>query len=396
MVLRAGPPLTSASTRRGERGRLHIGYLSGDFHDHPVAHDVVGLFKLHDRDRFQVTAFSFGPDDASANRKAIMEACDDFYEIRNLDTRAAATFIQNKDVDILVDLKGFTLPHRMEISALRPAPVQVSYLGFPGTSGADFFDYILTDRTVTPLGAEKFYSEKFVHLPVSYHITDDRQKVAAGALSRIDEGLPPDAFVLAGFNRPFKIDREMFATWMRLLKILPDAVLWLLATDPLTAANLRAAAASHGIKPERIIFAKRRKKAEHLERLALADLALDTRIYNGHTTTIDALWVGLPVITILGDHFASRASASLLEALEMPELITRSFKEYQMLIADLARDRGRLAGLRGALREKCKTQPLFNTEKSVRNIERAYLDIWQRYSDGNEPISFDLSQAKIQ
>ncbi len=368
--------------RRHGGGPLRIGYLSSDFHDHATAHLMAGLFAVHDRRRLYVHAYSCGPDDNSAYRRAIRDDCDGFSDIAGLDAADGARRIHADNIDILVDLKGHTRHNRLEIAALRPAPVQVAWLGFPGSSGADFFDYIVTDDIVTPPKAAQYYSEAFAVMPHSYQINNDRQTIDSKQVSRNDFGIPEDAAVLASFNNTYKYEPIMFAAWMEILHAVPYAVLWLQANNALAAENLRACVVAANIDPARLIFAGLLPKSAHLQRLALADLALDTRIYNGHTTTSDALWAGLPVITLRGSHFASRVSASLLTAFGTPSLVTDTLDDYRDLAVSLAGDLARLAALRADIERRRATAPLFDTALFARNLERAYGEMWRRHDAG--------------
>jgi len=313
----------SFSNRRGPRPRLTIGYLSRDFRYHAVGHLVHELFGLHDRGRFAIHAYSFGSDDGSSYRRRIENDCDLFLDVRALDDIETARRIHADGVDILIELTGFTQNNRLGIAALRPAPIQVTYLGFAGTIGGDFFDYIITDRTVTPEDHARFYAEKFVYMPDCY-VVHGREPIATSPPTRAQAGLPDSAFVFCSFNQGHKITPEIFGVWMALLEEFPTSCLWLYKGNPLMIKNLRAAVAEHGVAPDRLIFGEPLPKDQHLARLRLADLALDTPIFNGGVTTSDALWAGLPVVTVTGSHCPSLGSASKLKAIGLPELIAGS------------------------------------------------------------------------
>ncbi len=390
---RSGPPLAPLPRRDVRPERLTLGYLSADFHDHATAHLIAGLFPCHDRDRFAVIAYSYGPDDASTYRRAIERGVDRFVDLRETDDRAAACRIRDDGVHILIDLKGHTRRNRLGICAMRPAPIQVAYLGFPGTTGADFIDYLIADRTVIPKGQEKFYTEKIVVLPHSYQVNDRTQKISADPVSRQEMNLPEDAFVFCSFNNPAKIDPVMFAVWMELLHAVPRSVLWLFRNNPLAERNLRVAAEARGISGERLIFAEMVAKDRHLARLRLADLALDTRIYNGHTTTSDALWAGLPVVALEGRHFASRVSASLLRAMGVGNLVVDSLDAYRDLALRLARDRDTLEAFRRRLAETRLSAPLFDTSRFARALERAFEQMWRIHSAGEAPRAITVDSA---
>jgi predicted O-linked N-acetylglucosamine transferase (SPINDLY family) len=377
----------------GPRGstRLRIGYLSGDFRDHPVSHLARGLFALHDRDSFDIHAFSYGPDDGDPYRGHIAATCEHFIDIAGLDDAEAVEKIAASRIDILVDLTGHTHGTRLEIAAARPAPLQVSYLGYPGTTGAAYFDYIVADHVVLPDDALAAFSEAPIRLPYCYAVTDRGQRIGA-VPTRNEVGLPAQGPVLCSFNDWSKVSRPLFLLWLNILRDLPAATLMLRNHGETTGARLRALAAAHGIAGERLIFVDRyRDKAMHLARLSVADLALDTDHYNGHATTVDALWAGLPVIGFEGRQFANRVSSSMLQAVGMPELITRDHAAYQRLAVMLAGDPGRLAETRAKLAAARDNCPLFDTPRWVRDIERAYRAIWQRRIAGEKPSLLDLT-----
>lgn len=374
---------------RQARARLRVGYLSADFREHPVASLDAELFELHDRGRFEIVAYSYGPDDGSPLRARLVRAFDRFVEVGPLSYADAAARIHADRVDILVDLTGYTALGRPEIAALRPAPIQVNYLGYPGTLGADFMDYIVTDRFITPPGREDDLSEAPVYMRGSYQV-NDRKRTAGDTPPRGELGLPQGSFVFCCFNHTYKILPDVFAVWMRLLAALPHSVLWLLESNPWAAHNLRREAQCRGIDPTRLIFAPPWPQERHLGRIRAADLFLDTRPYNAHTTASDALWVGLPVLTCAGDTFASRVAGSLLTAIGMPELVTRSLDQYEALALNLARNPADLAALRRKLQENRLTTPLFDTPGFARHLEAAYFQMWENYRSGNAPRAIEL------
>lgn len=366
------------SKHRRSTARIRLGYLSSDFRDHATAHLVLDLFKLHDRRLFQVFVYSYGPDDGSSYRRQIMHDSDHFVDLKDFSLVDSAKRIHADKIDILIDLKGHTLNNRLAICALRPAPIQISYLGFPGTLGADFIDYALVDKIVVPSNHAKYYSEILLYLPHTYQITSPKP-LSTQKYTRRDFGLPDSSFVFCSFNSSYKIDPVMFAVWMNILRKVPNSILWLMEKHLLTTTNLRAAAKQSGIDPSRLIFASKLERADHLLRHQLADLALDTRIYNGHTTTSDALWAGVPVITLQGKHFASRVAASLLTAAGLPETITHSLKAYKNLAVQLATHPAKLARLKSYLNFHKQTTPLFDTPSFVTHLEKAYTTIWNTY-----------------
>jgi len=365
--------------------KLRIGYLSSDFHDHATVHLIAGLLKNHDRNNFEIVAYSHGVYDDSVYRKKVVEAVDVFRDISGLNDREAAVVIFKDVIDILIDLKGHTNGNRLEIMALKPAPVSVTWLGFPGTTGADFIDYLIADKIVVPEEETKYYSEKIVYLPDSYQANDNSQKISDKKLKRSDFGLPNKGFVFASFNQAYKITPETFASWMNILKRVPNSTLWLYEKMALASENLKAEAKKAGVDPDRLVFASHLPKEEHLARLKLADLGLDTFIYNGHTTTSDCLWAGVPVVTLKGKHFASRVSASLLTAIGLPELITHSPEEYEKLAIDLASSPQKLLSIHYSLLSKRLSEPLFDTQRFTRNLEKAYQQMWQIYLSGKKP-----------
>ncbi len=373
-----------------DRQPLTVGYLSADFHDHATAHLLGPLFKLHDRTRFRIHAYSYGPDDGSAWRRRLIEDSDAFVHLEALDDEAAARRIREDGVDILVDLKGWTQGSRLGICARRPALVQATYLGFPGTSGAAFLDYAIVDSIVAPPGEDNGFSEKLVRMPHSYQVNDSDPPAAREALSRHDVGLPETGVVFASFNQPYKVEAPVFAVWMNVLKRVPEAVLWQLQGHELAAENLRRAAAAQGVDPARLIFAPMWPKDRHLARLRLADIALDTRTYCGHTSTSDALSVGLPVVAMRGVHFASRVSESCLRAIGAAELVTADPAAYEELAVRLAGDPAALAALKAKLAANRRTHPLFDTRRFARALERAYEEMWRIRCAGEVPRAITI------
>jgi protein O-GlcNAc transferase len=383
-----------AHTPRAERRRIRLGYLSADFHQHATAQLMAELFERHDRHRFEVLAYSYGPDDHSPMRARLQRAFDRFVDIRALSYREAAQRIHADEVDILIDLKGFTRHARPAIAAYRPAPVQVNYLGYPGTMGADFIDYIIVDPFVVPADQQPHFSERLVHLPCSYQVNDRRREVSAQGLSRQDSGLPAEGLVLCSFNNSYKISPEFFDIWMRLLRSVPGSVLWLLESNGLVKGNLRSEAKKRGVDPDRLIFAPVVPLAEHLARHRHADLFLDTLPCNAHTTASDALWAGLPVLTCRGDTFAGRVAGSLLTAVGLPQLIAGSLEDYEQLALALASTPRRLAALRQELEQKRAASSLFDLPTYTANIEAAYTRMWQTWLAGGKPAGFAIDSTR--
>lgn len=362
---------------RPVRPRRRIGYLSAEFHAHATAYLAAELFELHDRARFEVFAYSYGPDDGSPIRARLKRAFDRFVDVRSLTDSEAASAIHADGIEVLVDLKGYTFRARPDIVALRPAPVQVSYLGYPGTMGASFIDHLVGDRIVTPPEDAVHYSEQLALIPGSYQV-NDRQRAVGPTPSRRALGLPERAFVFCCFNQAYKILPEVFSVWTRLLKAVPGSVLWLLEWNPSIPENLRREASRHGVEPERLVFSPFLPVDQHLARMRNADLFLDTLPYNAHTTASEALWVGLPVLTCAGDTFASRVAASLLDAAGLPELVTHSLAQYEALALRLATQPQQLASMRDKLERARGTCALFDSPRFVRNLERAYEAMWSQ------------------
>lgn len=371
-------------------GPVTIGYLSNDFRQHPVAHLLAEVLALHDRSRVTVVAYSYGPDDDSAARRRIRDGVDRFVDIDRLGTEEAATAIRRDGVDILVDLKGYTGNARPEILARRPAPVQVSYLGYPGTTGAGWIDYVIADPVVLPQALEPGFSEAVARLPGCF-LPRDRRDLPDPPPSRSSCGLPESGFVLGCFNAAYKITPDIWFVWMGLLRDIPDAVLWLQKPVPEAERNLRQATRDAGIAPDRLLFAPWcETTAAHLARLQLADLILDTLHYGAHTTASDALWAGVPVVTRLGDSFASRVAASLLQAAGLPDFVTTSGEDYARVVSRWAGDRAGLQRVKEGLRAGRDRNAAFDMPAYTRRLEDAYermLEAWRR---GERPASFTL------
>jgi protein O-GlcNAc transferase len=354
----------SFETRRQKKRKLTIGYLSSDFHDHATAHLMLSVFGLHNREYFKINCYSYGPVDQSNYRQQIIDQSDQFIDIRELSHIDAARRIYADKVDILIDLKGHTKGARLGISACRPAPIQAHYLGYPGTIGA--------------------------FLPHCYQVNDHQQEIASRDWNRETLGLPEQGFVFSSFNLPYKIDSVMFDCWMRILKQVPNSVLWLFSDNESARCNLRQEAADRGVDPDRLVFAHKIEKSEHLSRLKWADLALDTRIVNGHTTTSDSLWAGVPVIALQGNHFASRVSSSILHAVGLSELVTHRLEEYEKLAVQLASRSSELKAIRHKLNINRLEKPLFDTIRFVKNLENAYNEMWRIFLEGRAPMQIEV------
>lgn len=380
---------TPGFAHRGhDDGPVTIGYLSGDLRDHPVAHHLVGTLEHHDRARFPARVYALGPGAGSPMRARIEAAADGLTDLDPLSALEAARRIHADGVDILIDLSGYTQHGRPDIAALRPAPVQAAYLGYPGTTGADWIDYLIADRFTTPPGAQAAYAERLALLPPSYLLYDPGRAPAPGTPDRAACGLPETGPVLCCFNHAYKITAEVFGAWMRLLEAVPDAVLWLRGA-PHAEANLKAEAQGAGIDPDRLVFAARvDDPAEYLARVGLADLFLDTHPYNAHATAADALRAGVPVVTWSGETFPSRVAGSLLTAVGLGGLVTESLTDYEALALRLLREPEARAALRARL-EAASGSRLFDPEKFVPDLEGLYGAMWARHAAGQPPATLD-------
>ena len=365
--------------------RIRVGYFSADFHEHATAYLMAEMLERHDRQAFEITAFSFGPASRGPMRARLQAACERFFDVRSLDAEAVSDMARQLGLDIAVDLKGFTTDSRPEIFATGAAPIQVNFLGYPMTTGAPFIDYLIADRVLIGPADRDLYSEKVAWLPNSYQPNDRRRAIAAQATTRADHGLAADAFVFASFNGSYKITPDIFAIWLGLLQAVPRAVLWLMQDQPVAAGNLRQAAAAAGVDPSRLVFAPFRPAAEHLERIGHADLFLDSHPCSAHTTASDALWAGLPLLTWKGETFASRVAASVLAAAGLPELAVDSAAEYKAAAEALAGDPARLKAIRARLAQARTSSALFDTPAYVRALEDVYRRMHERRLAGLPP-----------
>jgi predicted O-linked N-acetylglucosamine transferase (SPINDLY family) len=379
------------SHARGEK--ILVGYFSADFRDHAVAQMTAALFEAHDRSKFHVTAFAFGPNAKDAMRERLERTFDRFIDVSDRPDLEVASLARELQIDIAVDLGGFTAHSRPGIFALRAAPIQINYLGYPGTMGAPYMDYIIADRVVIPEVHRKDYAENIIYLPETYFPCDSTRQIADKPYAREDLGLPSDAFVFCCFNNNYKITPDIFAIWMRILRRVDGSILWLSRNGPEATKNLREAAKGHGVDPERLVFADRiTSLSDHLARYRAADLFLDTRPYNAHATAVDALWAGLPVLTCAGDGFASRVAASLLTAIRLPELVTESLDAYENLAVSLAIDPSRLVRLKEALTDNLGTAPLFDVHGYTKHLEAGYSVAFGRLVDGLAPADIVLDE----
>ena len=370
------------------RDKIRIGYVSGDFREQAVGLLMAGLYEQHDKSRFELFAFSTGTANDHIRTRA-QASFDRFIDITPLSDAAAAERIRREGIDILVTLNGYFGSERLGIFAHRPAPVQVSYMGFPATLGLPYIDYILADRIVIPETERAFYDEQVVWLPETYWVNDSRRDIAGETPARAACGLPDDAFVFCNFNSSYKLTPDTFAGWMRILAQAPGSVLWLLAgNNPAYEGNLRRQAQAAGIDPQRLIFAAPVSSAQHLARLKCADLSLDNLPYNAHTTAADVLWAGVPIITCTGSTWPGRVAASLLTAIGLEELICTMAADYEALAVALARSPDRLNAVTQKLAANRLTTPLFDTARFARHMEAAYAEMMARYLSGEAPAHF--------
>lgn len=406
---RCGLRFSFDSRRKNKKDRLRIAYASGTFGDHPVTHYTKGMFAQHDRRKFTIFLYSYGSHDGGRHRTDLRAVCDVFTDISTFTPLEAARQIHHDEIDILIDLDGYAREGRLDIFALRPSPIQLSYLGYTATTGAEFFDYIIVDETVCPNTASIYYTEKFIYLPNCFTVDSSSARSASNPamqfvylphspttnsssvriipepITRAHYGLPKDAFVFCSFNVASKIDGEIFNLWMNILRQVPGSVLWLYVGNELAEEKLRSHAAERGVDGWRLVLAERVSFDENVRRLALADLALDTVLYNGGATTSNALAAGVPVVNLLGTRFASRMSASMVRAVGAPQLVTHSFEEYEALALDLARNPERLRRVREALRCNRETAPLFDERRFTRNLEKAFMEIWKIFRSEEKP-----------
>ena len=366
--------------------KIRIAYISPDFREHPVGHLTAGIFEQHDKEKFEITAISLGSDDGSRLRQRMIDAFDRFIDVRQMRTQEIAAMLRDMEIDIAVDLAGYTADSRTDIFACRPVPVQVNFLGYSSTMGTDYIDYIIADRHIIPEESQKYYSENVIYMPDTYLPTDATVTISEITPTREACGLPAEGFVFCSFNHDYKINPAIFDVWMRLLKQVPGSVLWLMKLNECAERNLALEAVARGVNPDRIVFATRVPRIEdHLARYRVADLFLDTTPYNAHTTTSDVLRVGLPVLTCRGKAFAGRVASGLLSVVGMPELITDSLAEYENLALKFAQENDMQRSIRAKLHENLKTTPLYDTARYCRNLEQVYMTMWDRYQRREMP-----------
>ncbi len=364
--------------------RIRVGYFSGDFRNHPVSYLTAELYEIHDRNKFEVYAFSYGPDAKDEMHLRVQIGVDHFHDIREMSDKDAAILARSVEIDIAIDLGGFTRDSRTGIFAMSAAPIQLSYIGYLGSMGANYYDYLIADQTIIPENNKEYYSEKIVYLP-SYQINDSKKSIPAAIFTREDIGLPEAGFVFCCFNNTYKITPTTFDGWMRILKQVEDSVLLILENNESAKINLKRETVDRGIHPDRLIFVKRLPMTKYLARYRIADLFLDTFPYNAGATASDALRMGLPVLTCMGNSFASRVGASILNAVNLPELITTNQEQYESLAIQLALNPEKLKIIKDKLINNLPTAPLYNTPLFTRHLESAYLTMYDRYQHGLDP-----------
>ena len=368
---------------KGEK--IRIGYFSADFHNHATGYLLAELIELHDKIQFELIGISFGPNQDDEMRIRLQQSFDQLIDASTMSDIEIAQLSRDLKIDIAVDLKGFTQNCRTGIFAYRAAPIQLSYLGYPGTMSTNYIDYLIADRTLIPQEAQQAYSEKIAYLPNSYQANDRKRVISDKRFTKGDLGLPEQGFIFCSFNNNYKILPATFEIWMRILKAVDASVLWLYEDNAAAADHLRQEVEKRGVHPSRLVFAKRMPLAEHLARHQLADLFIDAFPCNAHTTASDALWAGLPVLTLMGNSFASRVAASLLKAIELPELITSTPQAYEALAIEIAKNPAKLAALKQKLASNRLTTPLFDTPQFTKDLERSYVQIYERYQAGLPP-----------
>ena len=375
------PPMSSLGPiiKRSRQLKIRLGYYSADFHNHATAYLMAELFERHDKGKFELIAFSYGPNKKDEMRNRVKQAFNQFIDVTAMSDKAIAQLSRELGIDIAIDLKGLTQDARLGIFSYKAAPIQVSYLGYPGTLGVDYIDYLIADKTLIPQESQQNYSEKIVYLPHSYQVNDRQRVISQKQFTKQEIGLPQEAFVFCCFNNNYKITPDLFDSWVRILKAVDASVLWLLEDNQTAVANLRKEAHLRGLDNARLIFAKRIDLPEHLARHRLAELFLDTLPYNAHTTASDALWAGLPVLTCMGESFASRVAGSLLNAIGLPELVTETQTDYEALAIELATNPAKLKAIKGKLEKNRLATPLFDTALFTKHIEAAYSKMYEQY-----------------
>lgn len=373
--------------------RIRVGYLSADFHDHATMHLMSGLLRSHNTEKFEIFGYSYGRNKAGADRQKVQDSVEHFFDIQGHPDSEIVDLCKSHNIDIAIDLKGYTKETKSEIFKSRLAPVQINFLGYPGSMGADFIDFIIADEVTVPHSFSEFYSENIIRLPGTYQPNDNMREISEGETFRAEFGLPDSAFVFCCFNNNYKISKNEFDIWMRILAKVKGSVIWLFKSNAWVEKNLRREAENFGIDPTRLIFAESLPHSEHLARHKHADLFIDTFNYNAHTTASDALWAGLPVVTKQGTQFSARVASSLLHAVGLPELVTVTEEAYENLIIELATNPERLTAIRNRLWNNRKTEPLFDTKRYTRNFEQGLEIAYQRHLNGDPPLDIRVAEV---
>jgi len=373
--------------------KIRVGYFSADFRDHAVSQLTAELYELHDRGQFEIHAFSFGPDTKDEFNLRVKAGVDHYHDVRSLSDMSVVLLSRSEKIDIAVDLGGFTKNSRTQIFAMQAAPIQVNYLGYSGTMASDYMDYIIADHTIIPEDKKHHYSESIVYLPYSYMVTDSKIKKPKMQFTREDAGLPLKGFIFCCFNQHYKIAPATFMVWMRILKQVKGSILWLSEANSVIISNLKKEAIKNGVEGDRLIFAPRLAfKEDHLSRMQLADLFLDTLPYNAHTTCSDALQMGVPVLTCIGNSFTSRVAASLLNAVNLPELITKTQDQYESLAIQLSTNSQKFTSIKDKLVNNLSTAPLFNSPMFTQYMELAYIEMYEKYCNGIKPEGINIEK----
>jgi len=386
-------PILGPVIKVSKKKKIRIGYYSADFHNHATSYLIAELLEKHDKNFFEVYGFSFGPNSNDDYQKRVSKAFDKFNIVNNLTDIEVASLSRRIGIDIAIDLKGYTMDCRPNLFSYRSAPIQVNYLGYPGSTGVNYMDYIIADNIIIPTQLNNLYSEKIIYLPDSYQPNDSKRKISDKIFTRKELNIPEDSFIFCCFNNTYKILPEIFNLWIEILKKVENSVLWLLddSMNSIASKNLKKEARARGISDQRLIFSKKIPSDENLARLKLADLFLDTFPYNAHTTCSDALWAGVPVLTYSGESFASRVAASLLNSLGLKELVADSLDHYKAIAIQLAKNKNELFSIKEKLSIKKITSPLFNTNLFTKNLEKAYKIIYTRHLNNLSPENIEIN-----
>ena len=383
--------LVTKAQKKHAHQKIRLGYFSADFHLHATMLLMIELFELHDKNNFELYAFSFGPKTSDPFQSRAIASFDKFIDIRFKSDIEVVEISRSLEIDIAIDLKGFTQDCRMGIFANRAAPIQINYLGYPGTLAASYIDYIIADSILVDASNREYFSEKIIYLPNSYQVNSSKLRLSSKSYTKKELGIPEDNFVFCSFNNCYKIKPKIFSSWMRILNRVKNSVLIILVEDEIAKTNLKKEATIMGVEPNRLVFVGKLPVGEHLRRIQIADLFLDTFPYNAHTTASDSLRMGVPLLTLKGDSFASRVAASLLNALDLGELITSTHQEYESVAIKLSTDKEKFTGLKSKLLNNLKTSSLFNPTLFTHHIESAYKEVYNRYLDGLLPTDLDIS-----